>query len=52
MKISEKLFGSELQFSLQIERQLTLLQFCRVRDKFLAVKPVEKIENRKTASKV
>ena len=52
MKISQNLFCSELQFFLQIGRLLILLQFCRVRDKFLAGKPVEKFENRKIPHKV
>ena len=52
MKICQKLFCSELQFFLQIGRLLILLQFCRVRDKFLAGKPVEKFENRKIPHKV
>ena len=52
MKICQKLFCSELQFFLQIGRLLILLQFCRVRDKFLAGKPVEKFANRKIPHKV
>ena len=52
MKIFQKLFCSELQFFLKFERLLILLEFCRIRDKFLAGKPVEKFENRKIPHKV